>query len=87
MRVGSSTAWIMPWADRRLDVESLAYWNHIIVWAMNMLSTNLHAWPFILRRGRRCRIVHIDRSELALPSRRDGISRSGRVRTEPWRLA
>ena len=31
-----------------LDVESLAYAKYIIVWGMNMISTNLHGWPFIL---------------------------------------
>ena len=44
-----------------LDVESLAYSKYIIVWAMNMLSTNLHAWPFILdARKKGAKIVVID---------------------------
>jgi len=30
-----------------LDVESLAYSKYVIVWVMNMLNTNLDAWPFI----------------------------------------
>ncbi len=46
---GSSTAWIMTVGPTGgLDVESLAYSRYIIVWAMNMVSTNQHAWPFIL---------------------------------------
>ena len=86
---GSSTAWIMTVGPTGgLDVESLAHSKYIIVWAMNMLSTNLHAWPFILKARKKVpRSWSSTRSELALPSRRTGISRSGRGRTEPWRLA
>ena len=44
-----------------LDVESLAYSKYIIVWGMNMLSTNLHAWPFVLEaRKNGAKIVVID---------------------------
>ena len=44
-----------------LDVESLAYAKYIIVWAMNMISTNLHAWPFILQAQKNgAKIVVID---------------------------
>ena len=44
-----------------LDVESLAHSKYIIVWAMNMTSTNLHAWPFILQARRKgAKIVVID---------------------------
>ena len=59
---GSSTAWIMTVGPTGgLDVESLAYSKYIIVWAMNMLSTNLHAWPFILEAKKRgAKIVVID---------------------------
>src|SRR6516164_9197152 len=59
---GSSTAWIMTVGPTGgLDVESLAYSKYIIVWAMNMLSTNLHAWPFILEaRKKGAKIVVID---------------------------
>ena len=46
---GSSTAWIMTVGPTGgLDVESLAHSKYIIVWGMNMLNTNLHAWPFIV---------------------------------------
>ena len=46
---GSSTAWIMTVGPTGgLDVESMAYSRYIIVWGMNMTSTNLHAWPFVL---------------------------------------
>ncbi|MDZ5460591.1 MocR-like pyridoxine biosynthesis transcription factor PdxR [Azohydromonas lata] len=46
---GSSTAWIMTVGPTGgLDLESLAYAKYIIVWGMNMLNTNMHAWKFIL---------------------------------------
>jgi anaerobic selenocysteine-containing dehydrogenase len=59
---GSSTAWIMTVGPTGgLDVESLAYSKYIIVWAMNMLNTNLHAWPFILEAKKKgAKIVVID---------------------------
>lgn len=59
---GSSTAWIMTVGPTGgLDLESLAYSKYIIVWAMNMMSTNLHAWPFILKaRKNGAKIVVID---------------------------
>jgi len=45
---GSSTAWHMTVGPTGgLDVESLKHSKYIIVWAMNMVSTNQHAWPFI----------------------------------------
>ncbi len=59
---GSSTAWIMTVGPTGgLDVESLAYSKYIIVWGMNMLNTNLHAWPFILEaREKGAKVVVID---------------------------
>ncbi len=59
---GSSTAWIMTVGPTGgLDVESLAYSKYIIVWGMNMLSTNLHAWPFVLEaRKKGAKVVVID---------------------------
>lgn len=58
----SSTAWMMTVGPTGgLDVESLAYSKYIIVWAMNMTSTNLHAWPFVLEAKRNgAKIVVID---------------------------
>ncbi|MEE9139579.1 MAG: molybdopterin-dependent oxidoreductase [Alphaproteobacteria bacterium] len=58
----SSTAWIMTLGPTGgLDVESLAYSKYIIVWAMNMASTNVHAWPFILEaRKKGAKVVVID---------------------------
>ena len=59
---GSSTAWIMTVGPTGgLDVESLAHAKYIIVWGMNMLNTNLHAWPFILEaKSKGAKIVVID---------------------------
>ena len=59
---GSSTAWLMTVGPTGgLDVESLEYARYIVVWGMNMLNTNLHAWPFILRaRAKGAKIVVID---------------------------
>ena len=59
---GSSTAWVMTVGPTGgLDVESLAYAKYIIVWGMNMVSTNLHAWPFVLEARRKgAKVVVID---------------------------
>ncbi len=60
---GSSTAWHMTVGGTGgLDVESMAYSKYIIVWGMNMTSTNLHGWPFLLeaRKNNGAKIVVID---------------------------
>jgi anaerobic selenocysteine-containing dehydrogenase len=59
---GSSTAWIMTVGPTGgLDMESLAYAKYIIVWGMNMISTNLHGWPFILEaKEKGAKVVVID---------------------------
>jgi len=59
---GSSTAWVLTVGPTGgLDPESLAYAKYIIVWAMNMLNTNLHTWPFILEaRKKGAKVVVID---------------------------
>jgi anaerobic selenocysteine-containing dehydrogenase len=59
---GSSTAWVMTVGPTGgLDVESLTYAKYIIVWGMNMVSTNLHAWPFVLEaKSKGAKIVVID---------------------------
>jgi len=59
---GSSTAWIMTVGPTGgLDVESMAYSKYIIVWGMNMTSTNLHAWPFVLEAQKKgAKVVVID---------------------------
>ncbi|GAB3217149.1 hypothetical protein GCM10027535_06110 [Mycolicibacterium hippocampi] len=60
---GSSTAWHMTvGGSGGLDVESMAHSKYIIVWGMNMTSTNLHGWPFLLeaRKNNGAKIVVID---------------------------
>lgn len=59
---GSSTAWIMTVGTTGgLDVESLTHAKYIIVWGMNMTSTNLHAWPFVLDAQKKgAKVVVID---------------------------
>lgn len=60
---GSSAAWHMTvGGSGGLDVESMAYSKYIIVWGMNMTSTNLHGWPFLLEARKRngAKIVVID---------------------------
>ena len=59
---GSSTAWVMTVGPTGgLDVESMAYSDYIIVWGMNMVSTNLHGWPFVLEaKAKGAKIVVID---------------------------
>ena len=86
---GSSTAWIMTVGPTGgLDVESLAYSKYIIVWAMNMLSTNLHAWPFILEaRKKGAKIVVIDPIRTRTAKQADWHIQIRPGQTEPWRLA
>jgi anaerobic selenocysteine-containing dehydrogenase len=59
---GSSTAWILTVGPTGgLDVESLTHSKYIIVWGMNMISTNLHGWPFILEaKAKGAKVVVID---------------------------
>jgi anaerobic selenocysteine-containing dehydrogenase len=59
---GSSTAWVMTVGPTGgLDVESLPHAKYIVVWGMNMISTNLHAWPFILEaQAKGAKVVVID---------------------------
>ncbi len=59
---GSSTAWVMTVGPTGgLDVESMACSDYIIVWGMNMVSTNLHGWPFVLEaKAKGAKIVVID---------------------------
>lgn len=58
----SSTAWIMTVGKSGgMDPESLAHSKYIIIWAMNMMSTNSHAWPFIMEAKKRgAKVVVID---------------------------
>ena len=59
---GSCTAWLMtvgPTAG--VDPESFKHSKYIVIWACNVLSTNLHLWPFILEAKKNgAKIVVID---------------------------
>ncbi|SFM88497.1 Anaerobic selenocysteine-containing dehydrogenase [Pseudonocardia ammonioxydans] len=59
---GASTAYVMsvgPTAG--VDPESLVHARYIVIWACNMISTNLHLWPFVAEAQRRgAKVVVID---------------------------
>ncbi len=59
---GSCTAWLLtvgPTAG--VDPESFKHSKYIVIWACNVLSTNLHLWPIILRaRKEGAKVVVID---------------------------
>ena len=45
---GACTAYAMTiGATAGVDPESLVHSRYIVIWACNMMSTNLHLWPFI----------------------------------------
>jgi len=59
---GSCTAWLTtvgPTAG--VDPESFKHSKYIIIWACNMVSTNLHLWPFVLEAKKQgAKVVVID---------------------------
>lgn len=59
---GGITAYIMTLGPTAaVDPESLVHSRYIIVWACNVLSNNLHQWPFIEEAQRRgAKVVVID---------------------------
>ncbi len=59
---GSCTAYAMTiGATAGVDPESLVHSRYIIIWACNMVSTNLHLWPFVTEAQRRgAKVVVID---------------------------
>jgi anaerobic selenocysteine-containing dehydrogenase len=59
---GACTAYTMTiGATAGVDPESLVHSRYIVIWACNMVSTNLHLWPFVLEAQRRgAKIVVID---------------------------
>ena len=59
---GSCTAYTMTMgATAGVDPESLVHSRYIVIWACNMISTNLHLWPFVLEAQRRgAKVVVID---------------------------
>lgn len=59
---GACTAYTMTiGATAGVDPESLVHSRYILVWACNMISTNLHLWPFVTEAQRRgAKVVVID---------------------------
>ncbi len=59
---GLITGWLMTVGPTPgADPESLAHSKYIVIWACNVISTNLHLWPTIAEAQRRgARVVVID---------------------------
>lgn len=59
---GATTAYSMTLGPTAgVDPESLVHSRYIILWACNVISTNLHLWPFIAQAQRRgAKVVVID---------------------------
>ncbi|MGQ0463816.1 MAG: molybdopterin-containing oxidoreductase family protein [Sporichthyaceae bacterium] len=59
---GSCTAYAMTIGDTAgVDPESLVNSKFILVWACNILSTNLHLWPFVVEAKKRgAKVVVVD---------------------------
>jgi anaerobic selenocysteine-containing dehydrogenase len=59
---GACTAYTMTiGATAGVDPESFVHSRYIIIWACNMVSTNLHLWPFVVEAQRRgAKVVVID---------------------------
>ena len=59
---GACTAYTMTiGATAGVDPESLVHSRYIVIWACNMVSTNLHLWPFVAEAQRRgAKVVVID---------------------------
>ncbi|MGQ0573040.1 MAG: molybdopterin-containing oxidoreductase family protein [Pseudonocardia sp.] len=59
---GACTAYTMTiGATAGVDPESLVHSRYIVIWACNMVSTNLHLWPVVAQAQRRgAKVVVID---------------------------
>lgn len=59
---GSCTAYAMTIGDTAgVDPESLVHSKFILIWACNVMSTNLHLWPFIAEAKKRgAKVVVVD---------------------------
>src|SRR5215470_7162077 len=59
---GSCTAYSMTiGATAGVDPESIVHSRYIVIWACNMISTNLHLWPIVAEAQRRgAKVVVID---------------------------
>ena len=69
------------------DPESLVHSRYIVIWACNVISTNLHLWPIIAEAQAPRRESGGDRPDAQShrPGRPTGISRSGPAPTARWR--
>ena len=48
-------------ATAGVDPESIVHSGYIVIWACNMISTNLHLWPIVAEAQRRgAKVVVID---------------------------
>ena len=70
---GACTAYTMTiGATAGVDPESLVHSRYIVIWACNMVSTNLHLWPFVAEAQRRgAKVVVIDPMRHATAKRAD----------------
>ncbi len=59
---GSCTAYAMTIGDSAgVDPESFVHSKYIVIWAANVMSTNLHLWPYIAEAKKRgAKVVVID---------------------------
>ncbi|HEY4864578.1 MAG TPA: molybdopterin-dependent oxidoreductase [Candidatus Dormibacteraeota bacterium] len=59
---GACTAYLMTMGPSPgVDPESFVHSRYIVIWACNMISTNLHMWPFIAEAQKRgAKVVVID---------------------------
>src|SRR6516165_5627689 len=59
---GLATGWLMTIGPTPgMDPESLLHSKYIVIWACNVISTNLHLWPIIAEAQRRvAQVVVID---------------------------
>ena len=56
-----SSAYLMTLGPAFIDPESLAHSRYIVIWGCNVVSSNLHLWPFIREAQRQgAKIVVID---------------------------
>ena len=72
---GSATGYAMTIGPAAgVDPESLVHSRYIIIWACNVISTNLHLWPFVAEAQRRgAKVVVIDPVRCSGYSTRSGL--------------
>ena len=71
-----------------VDPESLVHSKFILVWACNIVSTNLHLWPYITEaRKRGAKVVVVDpvRTQTAASADQHVAIRPAPTARLPWR--